>query len=281
MQKLFGVLSLVRIHNCLIAGAGVWIGGYICSRTFYDSSIFLPALAIGLICGAGNAFNDYCDIEIDRINRPSRPLPSGVAPSWLAIFIFLTFNIFAVILASFCGIRILIPAIVYIAALLAYNLWLKRIAFVGNLLVAILGGGAFLVGGLAVCPESIGAVPGPLVPAIFAFLFHFGREILKDIADHRGDKEFGRKTVPEIMSLKWGMSIVASIYAVLIVLTVISVFYHWFHIGYAIVVLVFVDLPLAGLLGYLLISQSIDKYSLAGRYLKYLMIPGLIAFALS
>ena len=39
--------------------------------------VLFGALSASLILGAGNVFNDVCDVKCDRINAPYRPLPSG------------------------------------------------------------------------------------------------------------------------------------------------------------------------------------------------------------
>ena len=38
----------------------------------------MAALVTLLMTGAGNAWNDYLDVEIDKINQPHRVLPSGL-----------------------------------------------------------------------------------------------------------------------------------------------------------------------------------------------------------
>ena len=73
-------------------------------------------------------------------------------------------------------------AILVSIALASYAFWLKRIPFVGNLVVSGLTGVTFVAGGIA-----IDSVRGTLIPAIFAFLFTTAREIVKDLEDTEGD----------------------------------------------------------------------------------------------
>ena len=40
------------------------------------STALLAAVSAGLTAAAGNVINDICDIDIDKINRPERILPS-------------------------------------------------------------------------------------------------------------------------------------------------------------------------------------------------------------
>ncbi len=67
-----------------MAGIAALVGTLIAFLALPDSMPvqlkYEPALVFSvvfLVTGAGNAINDYFDYEIDRINRPRRPIPSG------------------------------------------------------------------------------------------------------------------------------------------------------------------------------------------------------------
>ena len=60
-----------------MAGVGVWLGGYLSGLEGGEIRLLLASIAAALVCGAGNALNDYLDIEVDRVNHPGRVLPSG------------------------------------------------------------------------------------------------------------------------------------------------------------------------------------------------------------
>ena len=49
-------------------------------------------------------------------------------------------------------------------------------------------------------PWPLGDIGRSWIPALFAFLFHLGREIVKDIEDMAGDQIRGERTLP----LCWG-----------------------------------------------------------------------------
>jgi geranylgeranylglycerol-phosphate geranylgeranyltransferase len=65
----------------LIASISVILGAFLAIRgEVYPGSyisVMIVAIAAFLLLSAGNVLNDFCDIEIDRINKPSRPIPSG------------------------------------------------------------------------------------------------------------------------------------------------------------------------------------------------------------
>src|SRR5512139_1150182 len=60
------VLTLLRPHNMLASALAVVAGAVIAGD---------PRAA--LVTGAGNILNDCFDLDVDRINKPRRPLPSG------------------------------------------------------------------------------------------------------------------------------------------------------------------------------------------------------------
>ena len=92
-----------------------------------------------------------------------------------------------------------------------YSLSLKNSLLWGNVLVAFVGAIAFPYGALAA-----GDLGRSWIPALFAFLFHLGREIVKDIEDVAGDQIRGERTLP----LAWGRTqaavLAAFVYLVLV-----------------------------------------------------------------
>lgn len=73
-------LALIRLPNVFTAPTNV-LAGYFASTTPNDASgIHLVALMVssGLLYIAGIILNDYFDIEVDKKERPSRPLASGI-----------------------------------------------------------------------------------------------------------------------------------------------------------------------------------------------------------
>ncbi len=76
-EKLKAFVQLSRPVNILIIVASIPVACWIAGGTIQDLFIiFLAALTGALVTAGANAINDSFDIEIDRINRPDRPLPS-------------------------------------------------------------------------------------------------------------------------------------------------------------------------------------------------------------
>jgi 4-hydroxybenzoate polyprenyltransferase len=73
-------LELIRLPNVMTAGADSLAGWLLATGSAADPRRWLPlAGASMLLYASGTALNDVFDLEIDRAERPSRPLPSGRA----------------------------------------------------------------------------------------------------------------------------------------------------------------------------------------------------------
>ncbi len=186
------LLDLMRLHNCVLAGAGTTIGGIVAVGGVPSFEIAFAFIAAALITGAGNAVNDYADREIDSVNNPGRPIPSGrVSPSHALLIAKLFFV--AGMLSAFFTQRItyIIFAGFNSALLYVYASSLKEKGLVGNLTVSYLVGSLFLFGGLAV-----GGSETVAILAVMAGFSTGGRELVKDIEDLEGDMESGSRSFP-------------------------------------------------------------------------------------
>ncbi|MGB2697864.1 MAG: UbiA family prenyltransferase, partial [Candidatus Zixiibacteriota bacterium] len=108
------------------------------------------------------------------------------------------------------------------------------------------------------------------------FLFHLGREILKDIEDLKGDISSGAKTLPVVSGVNISLLLATIVFSGLIFLTFVPYYLKIFPILYLIIVLV-MDL----LLFYVMISmwrdQSKKNLGMLNGILKLGMILGLTA----
>ena len=106
-------------------------------------------LTVFLITGAGNAINDYYDREIDAINRPKRPIPSGRISARAAFYYSLVLFAVGCLCAGLVNQICLEVAAFNSVLLFLYARNLKATPLAGNICVAFLTGSAFLFGGAA------------------------------------------------------------------------------------------------------------------------------------
>ncbi len=254
MKKLHAILAAARPMNLLLTVISVIVGFWFCSSMFISFKSLLAALSAALICGGGNLFNDYYDKDVDTINRPSRPLPSGkVTEKDLIISGLMSFAV-GITFSFHLGIICIFLAFLTVLLLMIYNFYAKRTVLAGNFIVSSLAGLAFVYGAAAA-----GDLIQATVPAIFAFLYHFGREILKDIEDIPGDENTGIVTFPVRFGTSPALLLAGIIFTVLIILTIIPFLFLGYSQFYLLVVLVGVDL---------LIIVSMTRYMMSLEYTK-------------
>ncbi|MDZ7315866.1 MAG: geranylgeranylglycerol-phosphate geranylgeranyltransferase [candidate division KSB1 bacterium] len=234
-------------------------------------SVWFAALSAALITAAANAINDYFDIEIDRINRPNRPLPSGKIERSEALW-FAAIFFFLGIALSF-GINRAAVVLVIVASLLliVYSPFFKRMVLLGNLLVSLTTAMAMFYGGVAA-----GSPRKAIVPAIFAFFVHFAREIIKDMEDIEGDSRFAAMTLP----VRHGNE-PAKLLATVVLLDLIAFSFFPFALGlygrwYLYIVLV-IDLIFAGIIIALWLTSRRKALACMSVLLKLCMVLGLFA----
>lgn len=220
LRALKGQILLPRPLNCLITAFSVGVGAFAAGLHLLPPEVWWAALAAALIAGAGNGLNDVADLEIDRINRPQRPLPAGHLSRRTALVQSVVLALAGIGIAWWQRPALGGMALLVTAALALYDLWLKRTALWGNLLVSALAAAAFPFGALAA-----GQLGRAWIPAGFAFLFHLGREIIKDLEDVEGDRAQGARTLP----LRTGAPFAAALAAGL--LLVLAVFTWWPWLG--------------------------------------------------
>ncbi len=129
-MRLKPYLQLVRLPNLFTAGAdslaGWLIGGGALAAWPRWSPVVLASMAI---YAAGIALNDVFDLELDRTERPFRPLPSGAVGVGFARLLAVTgFAAGLLLVAQTAKLPALGVVVALIAAVLAYDLGLRRTA---------------------------------------------------------------------------------------------------------------------------------------------------------
>ncbi|MCH8290558.1 geranylgeranylglycerol-phosphate geranylgeranyltransferase [Candidatus Poribacteria bacterium] len=273
-KTILAYLELSRPINGVIALISVLLGGFFAVGTLNHLDVLTVAISALLLLSAGNAFNDYCDYEIDRINKPQRPIPSGRVQRRGAL-------IFAIVLLSIgAALGFLVNryaaliALIVSSCLIAYAVWLKRTPLVGNLVVGMLTGLTFIAGGVAVM-----SIRGVLVPAIFAFLFTTAREIVKDIEDTEGDIENRAKTIAVISKRVAVLMALVFMFAV-ILFSPIPYLLDWYSWRYLLTVVIGVDLVLIYLTVQLWRDASKENSAKIQQWMKWDIFVGLGAIYL-
>mgnify|MGYP000488710542 CR=1 FL=1 len=124
-------LQLVRIPGIFTALSNVMIGYFFSlSETGVVSFPFL-FLTSGMLFCSGMIFNDYFDLQIDKKERPDRPLPTKKISKQNALLLGVIFLILANFFAYVVGYYSLIISLIMTILIISYNYKLKFISFLG------------------------------------------------------------------------------------------------------------------------------------------------------
>ncbi len=264
-------------------------------------NFLLISLSTLLIAAAGYIINDYFDIKIDLINRPDKVVLAKVIPRKQAITAHTALNFVALIAAGIVAIRSRQPLCLLFQVNCTLLLWFysthfKRQYVTGNVVVALLSAFTVIVL-IAYEPSMVNKITEAgitansayhrginpvyvlIVYALFAFLLTWMREIVKDMEDLVGDVEEGCVTMP----VKWGLTGAVKITRVLGVLVMAALFWCSAFLvrsgnlllGYYL--LLFVVLPLIGLMVYLGRELTPIHFKKVSSWLKIIMVSGIFS----
>jgi geranylgeranylglycerol-phosphate geranylgeranyltransferase len=271
LKKIISAISITRPWNCVITFITVWGGAIIAGHYLYSPRFLAAALSAMMIAAYGNIVNDIFDFEVDKIGKPYRPLVSGAISRktaiWLAIVCLLAGNILSHFVDRYAF--VLVSGVSLI--LMLYTPALKGRLYLGNIAIALVGGAAFIYGGMAAA-NPLGAA----IPAGFAFLIHLGREIVKDIEDREEDAAIGYRT-GAVADINIARGAAIAILAILILVTILPYLFHIYNLRYLLIVVLGCDTLIAYSVFRLFISSEQNNMHRVSLYLKLAMPIGLLA----
>jgi geranylgeranylglycerol-phosphate geranylgeranyltransferase len=272
VKKLYGFFLLSRPINVIIVVCSIFIAAVICGSLNPVLNIICAVTSGAFIMTGANAINDYFDIEIDKINKPRRPLPRGLVTKketfWFSISCFAVGFIISMIINW----AAIIVALCTILLLYLYSSKLKKTVLAGNFLVSFVTALAFVYGGVAV-----GRIREALIPAVFAFMVHLGREVIKDMEDMQGDKEHNAITLPVKYGLLPAQKSVTFIFVLLTFITLVPFLLKSYGLWYFIIVLFGVDTILIYTIAQIWLVPERKNFRRLSEVLKADMFVGLLA----
>jgi geranylgeranylglycerol-phosphate geranylgeranyltransferase len=171
-----------------------------------------------LLLAGTMVFNDIQDVQVDRVNTPDRPIPSGKVTIRQAYGLSIVFSALALISSLVLGILTFLTALAALALMAYYNTRGKRTGLLGNGVVSFNVALPFFFGGLAV--NSL----RPLLFVFFllAFLANTAREVAKGIADVAGDSSKGIMTVAVTQGPKRAAKLAAAFFVAAVLLSFLA-----------------------------------------------------------
>jgi geranylgeranylglycerol-phosphate geranylgeranyltransferase len=252
-RLLLDYLLLIRPLNSIMMGLAVIIGEVTILGTFPKIEEIIFGFFIGFFLTAFSmVLNDIMDIEIDRINVPNRPLPSGRISINNAKIYSIILAIIGILLTFYFSIYAIIIAFSSLIVSILYNTKAKKTGLLGNIMVAYCVAIPFLFGAI-ITSNSINMKI--LTFFMLAFLSTIGREIIKGIADIKGDKIKNIKTLALSYGTKKAAIIASLFYLSAIMLSILPIIVKEVGLFYLFTI-IFVDLGLIYCSIKILISQE-------------------------
>lgn len=183
---------LTRLNSGVTSAGAAVLAAWMVEPPLAATEIWLIAGVVLALSSGGYALNDICDLDIDRINQPGRPLPSDRIRVAHALIVAQASLIAAVALALPLSFWCLGLTLVDVALLLAYAFWSKVLGALKTIIVGYLVASGFLIGAFTF--DRIDPVIAILIGC--AFFATMGREIVKDIQDLEGDRYHSSRTLP-------------------------------------------------------------------------------------
>lgn len=172
----------------------------------------LILFSILLIVAGGYTINDYFDIQVDTENKDEHVIVGRTIKRRIALILHFILTSAGLILGFYIAYKVNhlifgIMLIICVYVLWIYNLKLKRLFLLSNLIVA--GLSAIFVLSIATFEiflnynyeSSINNISTLILLATFAFISCLMHDIIKDLRTVKGDKKFMIKTLPTV----WGV----------------------------------------------------------------------------
>jgi 4-hydroxybenzoate polyprenyltransferase len=227
---LVAILKLIRWKNlCIIAFTQYCIRYFLISGMLKfmnlgiilqmsDFNFFLLCLSTVLVAAAGYIFNDYFDTRIDMYNKPQQVIVGNLISRRQSMLLHTVFNILGVTLGFYVAHTVGLIKLGFIHLLSTGLLWFystnfKKQFLTGNIITSLLTAMVPLIVVLYELPVLLTKYKTVLqysgvnfnhvfqfvaVYSGFAFLTALIREIVKDMEDVEGDRQFGCSTLPII-----------------------------------------------------------------------------------
>ena len=255
---------------------------------------FLLVLSTVMIAAAGYVINDYFDVNIDKINKPERLVIGKSVKRRVAIGAHTVINFLAIVIAFYVSIvvgswKLAVIHVFLTAGLWFYSTHFKRQFLIGNVIIALFVGLVPLVVGvydlLPIYKFYYGIIDFGnfrtiwiyvMAISFFAFITTLLREIIKDIEDYEGDKEYGCKTMPIVI----GKTTTKYVVIIISIITMLCLAYlqhkqfvskDWKAFVYFTVAL---QIPFCFMIYKISKAQTKRDYRIAGNTSKVIMLLG-------
>ena len=230
------MIQLFRPELPLAAGLCVVVGQILASGR-------LPPVQIGILgfmCGfalssSALILNDYFDLDVDRINAPNRPLPSGAVSRPEVIGLTAATSLVGLGSAALLGMDALWIGILFWLIGFLYNWRYKRTGLPGNLMVSASVAVTFVLGAITMQAPWSRIV---WTFSLMAFFFDLGEEIGADAMDMEGDKQRGSRSIALLKGKRFALQLCVALWSLVILVSLLPALLGWLGVSYLVIILI-------------------------------------------
>lgn len=244
------------------------------------------------IAAAGYIINDYFDVNIDLINKPSKLIVDRYIKRRWAIVWHIVLSFIGLVISCYVGYELrnfYIPLFNFAAIIVLwfYSTTFKKKLLIGNILISLLTAWVILVLTFSEHPAHVISadvywkrlIKVSFIYAGFAFIISLIREVIKDMEDMQGDSKYGSTTMPIV----WGLQVskvFAAVWLVVIICGVAGVQIYVLQLGWwlsAVYSLIAIIIPLLWILRKLYAAQSPKDFHRLSTAIKLVMFTGILS----
>ena len=230
MIRLFRPELPLAAGICTVTGQVLALG-----RLPQIQTAVLGFFSVFCISASALILNDLFDYEVDRINAPQRPLPSGMVGPADVIGLTAATTLAGLAAAYGLGVIALVLGVLFWLIGFLYNGWFKQSGLPGNLMVCASVAGTFIFGAVTV------GVPFNRIAWIFALMAFFidlGEEIAGDAMDAEGDKQRGSRSLAILKGRSFALRVSVACWALVILLSFLPVLLGLLGMNYLVFILI-------------------------------------------
>ena len=273
MKNFLSFIKIIRPLNVLSSGVAILFSSFISDYQGPLEQILMPILVVVFFTIGANVLNDYFDYDTDKINRPDRSIVNGDITREQALYL----SLISFIIGIYFALRLssdsqIISLGISLPLLFLYNVKIKNYPLIGNIIVSIIIGLSFIYAGVVF--ENVKPL---IVPSLLAFGLTLIREVVKDIADFKGDEAIGARTLPIVFGKRKAIYF-CTILSVLLSMAAFTLFLNgYYNFYYGVLLIITVEIPLGVVVISLLNKPHIGTAKKAAKLLKFCTLGGLFS----
>ena len=273
MKNFLSFIKIIRPLNVLSSGVAILFSSFISDYQGPLEQILMPILVVVFFTIGANVLNDYFDYDTDKINRPDRSIVNGDITREHALYL----SLISFIIGIYFALRLssdsqIISLGISLPLLFLYNAKIKNYPLIGNIIVSIIIGLSFIYAGVVF--ENVKPL---IVPSLLAFGLTLIREVVKDIADFKGDEAIGARTLPIVFGKQKAIYF-CTILSILLSMAAFTLFLNgYYNFYYGVLLIITVEIPLGVVVISLLNKPHIETAKKAAKLLKFCTLGGLFS----